>query len=84
MLSERAAYLADLSKTLKKGDVVDGVVRKLTDFGAFVSIKGADGEMHGTDVRRMLLIHIEFHEPYSGTFVRRRPRICGCRRPLLR
>lgn len=51
VLSERAAYMADLSRTLKKGDVVEGTVQKLTDYGAFVSITAADGTQHGTDVR---------------------------------
>jgi ribosomal protein S1 len=51
VLSERAAYMADLSKTLKRGDVVEGTVQKLTDYGAFVSITAADGNQHGTDVR---------------------------------
>lgn len=50
VLSERAAYMADLSKTLKQGDVVDGIVRNLTDYGAFVSIRASDGSLHGTDV----------------------------------
>lgn len=50
VLSERAAYMADLSRMLKHGDVVEGTVRKLTDYGAFVSIRAADGSQHGTDV----------------------------------
>ena len=55
VLSERAAYMADLSRTLKRGDVVQGTVQKLTDYGAFVSITAADGNQHGTDVRLVQL-----------------------------
>ncbi len=52
ILSERAAYMSDFVQTLKKGDVVEGVISKLADFGAFVSMKGADGALHGSEVRR--------------------------------
>ena len=52
ILSERAAMLGDLLASLSPGDVVEGVVTRLTDFGAFVSLVGADGKMHGTEVRR--------------------------------
>ena len=51
VLSERAANMADLLRTVKRGDVVEGTVQKLTDYGAFVSINAADGTQHGTDVR---------------------------------
>lgn len=50
ILSERAAMLGDLLAALTAGDVVEGVVTRLTDFGAFVSLIGADGKMHGTEV----------------------------------
>ena len=51
ILSERAAMLGDLLEALSAGDVVEGVVTRLTDFGAFVSLLGTDGKMHGTEVR---------------------------------
>jgi len=44
--------MSDFVQTLKKGDVVEGVISKLADFGAFVSMKGADGALHGSEVRR--------------------------------
>ncbi|MBQ9854829.1 MAG: 30S ribosomal protein S1, partial [Clostridia bacterium] len=34
----------------KEGEVVKGVVRRLTDFGAFVDIGGVDGLVHVTDL----------------------------------
>lgn len=39
---ERASKLA----ALEEGDMVKGVVRKITDFGAFVDIGGLDGLLH--------------------------------------
>lgn len=52
VLSERAALTSDLVTTqgLKPGLVVDGVVRKLKDFGAFVALRSPDGHMHGAEV----------------------------------
>ena len=36
--------------TLEPGSVVKGIVRRLTDFGAFVDIGGVDGLVHVTDL----------------------------------
>ena len=35
---------------LHEGDVIKGIVRRLTDFGAFVDIGGVDGLIHVTDL----------------------------------
>ncbi|MGM2836917.1 S1 RNA-binding domain-containing protein, partial [Bacillus cereus group sp. Bce025] len=32
--------------SLKEGDVVEGTVQRLTDFGAFVNVGGVDGLVH--------------------------------------
>ncbi len=40
---ERAKQAAELRKTLQPGDVVEGTVKNLTDFGAFVDIGGVEG-----------------------------------------
>lgn len=40
----------ELLKTLKIGDIRKGVVKNITDFGAFVNIKGMDGLLHITDM----------------------------------
>jgi small subunit ribosomal protein S1 len=40
---ERLKKIAQLRQTLKPGDVVEGVVRKLAPFGAFVDIGGVEG-----------------------------------------
>lgn len=41
---------AELLKTLKIGDIRKGVVKNITDFGAFVDIRGMDGLLHITDM----------------------------------
>lgn len=53
VLSERAAQKSAFLSTVKKGDVVQAVVQALTDYGAFVGIKGPDGAIHGAEA----LIH---------------------------
>lgn len=40
----------ELLKTLKIGDIRKGIVKNITDFGAFVDIKGMDGLLHITDM----------------------------------
>ncbi len=46
-LAERRA---ELLKTLKEGDVIEGVVKNVTDYGAFVDLGGIDGLLHVTDM----------------------------------
>ena len=43
---ERAEQAKRLRETLKEGDVVEGVVRRIVPFGAFVDIGGVDGLVH--------------------------------------
>jgi small subunit ribosomal protein S1 len=40
----------ELLATLKDGDVVKGVVKNLTEFGAFIDLGGIDGLLHITDM----------------------------------
>ena len=56
VLSESATLLADLAAQLQEGDTVDGVVTGLRDYGAFVSIRSSDGELHGTQVCAMAFV----------------------------
>ncbi len=67
VLSESATLLADLTAQLHEGDTVEGVVTGLRDYGAFVSIRSADGELHGTQVAAfqlhfhfLSLVHLHF------------------------
>lgn len=47
---KRIAQRAETLSTLEKGQLVDGTVRRITDFGAFVDIGGIDGLLHVSDV----------------------------------
>ena len=40
----------DLLDTIKPGDVVKGVVKNITDYGAFIDLEGLDGLLHITDM----------------------------------
>ncbi|MEM6933899.1 MAG: 30S ribosomal protein S1 [Pseudomonadota bacterium] len=46
----RAEQRAEIVGKLKEGDVVDGVVKNVTDYGAFVDLGGVDGLLHVTDM----------------------------------
>ncbi|NLI20711.1 MAG: bifunctional 4-hydroxy-3-methylbut-2-enyl diphosphate reductase/30S ribosomal protein S1 [Clostridiales bacterium] len=47
---EATVRKAKIWENLHEGDVVKGIVRRLTDFGAFVDIGGVDGLIHVTDL----------------------------------
>ncbi len=44
--AEKAEQAKKLFDTIKAGDVVDGTVKNVTDFGAFIDLGGADGLLH--------------------------------------
>ncbi|MEM6905247.1 MAG: S1 RNA-binding domain-containing protein, partial [Pseudomonadota bacterium] len=46
----RAEQRAEIVGKLKEGDVVEGVVKNVTDYGAFVDLGGVDGLLHVTDM----------------------------------
>jgi len=46
----RAEQRAELVQGLKEGMVLDGVVKNITDYGAFVDLGGVDGLLHVTDI----------------------------------
>jgi len=50
MEEDRAGQRAELLGRLKEGDIVDGVVKNITDYGAFVDLGGIDGLLHVTDI----------------------------------
>jgi small subunit ribosomal protein S1 len=51
VLEEEAAAARERRfSSLQEGDVVTGVVRSLTDFGAFIDLGGIDGLLHVTDM----------------------------------
>ena len=47
---EYSAEREQLLENLQEGDVVKGVVKNLTDYGAFVDLGGIDGLLHITDM----------------------------------
>ncbi|MBX3517649.1 MAG: 30S ribosomal protein S1 [Rhodospirillales bacterium] len=46
----RAEARSELIANLKEGQVLDGVVKNITDYGAFVDLGGVDGLLHVTDI----------------------------------
>ncbi len=46
----RAEARAELIANLKEGQVLKGVVKNITDYGAFVDLGGIDGLLHVTDI----------------------------------
>ena len=47
---DRQEQRAELLSKLKEGDAVDGIVKNITDYGAFVDLGGIDGLLHVTDM----------------------------------
>ncbi|MGA8261692.1 MAG: 30S ribosomal protein S1 [Arenicellales bacterium] len=48
--NELSAEREQLLETLEEGQIVKGVVKNLTDYGAFVNLGGLDGLLHITDL----------------------------------
>jgi small subunit ribosomal protein S1 len=47
---ERESQRGDTLKTLEESQVVEGIVKNLTDYGAFIDLGGIDGLLHITDM----------------------------------
>lgn len=51
ILEEEKKQLREKTLTnLKEGDVIEGIVKNVTDYGAFIDIGGIDGLLHITDI----------------------------------
>jgi small subunit ribosomal protein S1 len=50
MEETRAEQRSELVQNLAEGQVADGVVKNITDYGAFVDLGGIDGLLHVTDI----------------------------------
>ena len=48
--AERISKKAEVLETIKEGDVREGVVKNITDFGVFLDLDGIDGLLHITDM----------------------------------
>ena len=46
----RAEARAELIGDLKEGSILEGVVKNITDYGAFIDLGGVDGLLHVTDI----------------------------------
>jgi small subunit ribosomal protein S1 len=46
----RAELRQELVQSLEEGQIIDGVVKNITDYGAFVDLGGIDGLLHVTDI----------------------------------
>ncbi|MGB3720815.1 MAG: 30S ribosomal protein S1 [Proteobacteria bacterium] len=46
----RAEQRADIVAKLEEGQVIEGVVKNITDYGAFIDLGGIDGLLHVTDM----------------------------------
>ena len=46
ILAEKAELQKKLFESIHEGDTVEGVVKNVTDFGAFIDLGGADGLLH--------------------------------------
>jgi small subunit ribosomal protein S1 len=46
----RAEQRQELVENLKEGQVLEGMVKNITDYGAFVDLGGVDGLLHVTDI----------------------------------
>jgi len=48
--TEREALREDTLKVLSEGAIIEGIVKNLTDYGAFIDLGGVDGLLHITDM----------------------------------
>ena len=46
IMAEKAELQRKLFETIKEGDTVEGTVKNVTDFGAFIDLGGCDGLLH--------------------------------------
>ena len=50
LVAEKTQKMEELLSTLKVGDVIEGKVKNLTDFGAFIDLGGVDGLLHISEI----------------------------------
>ena len=60
--AENSAEREALLETLQEGQVVKGIVKNLTDYGAFVDLGGVDGLLHITDMAWRRIRHPSEHQ----------------------
>ena len=50
LVAEKAEKMEELLSTLKVGDIIEGTVKNVTDFGAFIDLGGVDGLLHISEI----------------------------------
>ena len=53
----RAEQRTGLIQSLAEGQIIDGIVKNITDYGAFVDLGGIDGLLHVTDISYKRINH---------------------------
>ena len=53
----RAEAKTELVSTLGEGKVLNGIVKNITDYGAFIDLGGVDGLLHVTDIAWKRVLH---------------------------
>ena len=48
--SEREAEKKDILKSIQEGNIIEGVIKNITDYGVFIDLGGIDGLLHVTDI----------------------------------
>ena len=48
--TERKKLREDTLQTLSEGQIIDGIIKNITDYGAFIDLGGIDGLLHVTDM----------------------------------
>ena len=46
----RAEARSEIVSNIKEGQTLEGIVKNITDYGAFVDLGGVDGLLHVTDI----------------------------------
>ena len=52
---------AELIEKINEGDIIEGIVKNLTDYGAFIDLGGIDGLLHITDISWKKVKHPSQH-----------------------
>jgi small subunit ribosomal protein S1 len=73
----RAEQRSELIQGLKEGQILDGVVKNITDYGAFVDLGGVDGLLHVTDIAWRRINHpneaLQIGQPVKVQVIRFNP-----------
>jgi len=54
---ERKVLREETLKNVKEGEIAEGIVKSLTDYGAFIDLGGVDGLLHITDMAWGRIVH---------------------------